>query len=164
MIIAGLIAAGMNLGPDVVAVYNQRRRIPPTSGLFIDVAIIATKTYGNNTRTIAPTATTDLVEIQGINVQEMYQIDIFSADASARVRRYELLAALSGIASQQAQEKYSFQIAHIPSSFVDVSEIEASARLNRYALTITVLAFEEIRRTTVPFTIFSIPPQILVNQ
>lgn len=163
-LLAELIESQMDLKNGVVAIYNQQRRIPPTEGLFVDVAFLGQKTYGATTRAVNDPAEPDLVEVQTVSAAEVYQIDIFSADSSARLRKNDLIFALSGVAAQQLQEKWSCKISPVPNSFVDVSELEGAARLNRYALTITVIrAYSKARRSPTFVTFQNPPTAILVN-
>ncbi len=163
VVLAELIQTQMDLPDNIVAIYNQRRQLPAQEGLWIDVAVLGERVFGMSNRTHNDPETNDLIEVQGINTQEQIQIDIMSKDSSARLRRVEIIFALTGIAAQQAQERHSLRIANLPTSFVDLSEIEAAARLNRYAITFNVLSFHEMSRRIVPFQFFQIPPAITVN-
>lgn len=163
-ILCELIVSQMNLRTTDVSIYNQKRDLTKKKGIWVDVAIIGETTVASTTRPVNDPLQTDLTEVQTISQQEILQIDIMSADDSARMRRKEVIFALSGTAAQQAAETYSLKISNIPQSFVDVSEVEASARLNRYAITVTVLRAYSIVRTIPTFTVFQNPPQkLLVN-
>lgn len=162
-LIADLLQEQMGLEDDVVAIYNQKRVLKPKSGLYLDVAIIGNKVYAATSAPVNDPAQPDLVEVQTVAMQEIVQIDIFSANAEARLRKAEVIMALTGIGAQQSMERHAYAIARIPPSFVDVSEVEGSARLNRYALTFNVLRAYSKARTAPTFTEFQSTREFLVN-
>lgn len=164
IVLAELIQSQMQLDEDVVSIYNQTRRLKSKTGLYIDVAFVSSRDFGNKSEPADDLQSPDLIEIQSVNSMEIYQIDIFSANEEARIRKREVVFALTGIAAQQAQELHSFKLASIPSSFVDLSSVEGAARLNRYAITISLLTAHRFERKAAAFTIFQNPPKkILVN-
>lgn len=161
-LLAELIQTEMETDEGVVTIYNQKRRIPPTSGFLVDVAIVGDRPFGINSRFSAVEDQDDMDETITVNQQEVVQVDIYSYDDSARLRRIEILYALASLAAQQLSEQYGFQIGRIPPNFVDVSEVEASKRLNRYALTFNVLRAYERTKTAATFTEFT-QPQLYSN-
>jgi hypothetical protein len=163
LLIAQLIQGEMELADGIVTIYNQKRRLPPAkAGFNIDVAIVGDRPFAVNSRFADPGSTEDLDETVTINMQEVVQVDIFSYDDSARLNRIGIIFALASIAAQQLSEQYGFQIGRIPPNFVDVSEVEASKRLNRYALTFNVLRAYERTKSAATFAEFS-QPQLYYN-
>lgn len=162
-ILALLIAQQMGLKPGVVQIYNQKRRLPPVDGFFVDVAILGDRPFAVNTRMVNDPATADLVEEQTINQQESIQIDIFSYDQSARTEKLGIIFALTGVAAQQLQERFAFKMGNIPASFTDASEVEGNARLNRYALAFNLLRAYSRTSPAQTFTVFQNPPQQLLT-
>ncbi len=163
-ILSLLIEQQMRLKPGVSQIYNQKRRLPPAEGFFIDVAILGDVPFGVNKRYVNDPATTNLVEQQTINQQELVQIDIFSFDQSARLKKLGIIFALNSTQAQQLSEKFAFKIARIPTSFVDASEVEGNARLNRYSITFAILRAYGFIQPAETFTEFQNPPkEILVN-
>ena len=163
-VLCELIESQMGLSKDTVSIYNQKRRLTNKAGIWIDVAIIGQTIIAANTKPINDPAQPELLEVQTVVQQEVLQVDIMSADDSARLRRLDVVLALTGTGAQQACERYAMKISNLPQSFVDASEIEASARLNRYAITVTVLRSYSKARTIPTFTAFQNPPQtLLVN-
>lgn len=162
-LIAQIIQTEMALADGIVTIYNQKRRLQPAAeGFNIDVAIIGDRPFGVNSRFADPGETADLQETVTLNQQEIVQVDIFSYDDSARLNRVGIIFALASITAQQVSEQYGFQIGRIPPSFVDVSEVEASKRLNRYALTFNVLRAYERTKSAATFAEFE-EPQIFTN-
>lgn len=139
-VICTLIQSQLNLPQGTVWIYNQKKNIPNGAGLFVEVEFVGSKPFGINAQEVTQD-NGDYVEIQSVNVSEMYKIVLYSRDESAKTRAWEVLAALGGNAAQQAQELYSFQFAKLPSNFVDTSALEASARLFRQDITFNAIRF-----------------------
>lgn len=163
-IICELVQFEMKVPDGIVLVYNQKRKLPPAKGFFVNVSFLGGRPFGAKSAQIPDPTTGELVEEVSVNQQEMVQIDIFSYDDSARTRNPEIVFAMNSVNAQQVMEKNSIKIARLPSSFVDVSEVQASKRLNRYALAFN-LTRAYSRKTVVPsFNEFQNPPKgILVN-
>ena len=167
-LLAGLIESELGFNPNDhrVMIYNQKWRIPDKDWMFVVVAYLGTKTFGSKLKYVNdPTDESQqtLSQVQSVNVQELYSIKCFSRDSEARIRNHEIIWALNSTAAQTLCEQNAFRIASLPSSLTDVSEVEASARLNRYDLTVNVLRAYG-RTTPVPsYDNFSIPPQVLIN-
>ena len=147
-VIADLIQTQMDLAPNRVYLYNQAWNLPPDEGLFVNVGLIGKKPFGiSKTYQSVSEEMGGLLQVQSMNVQETYSVLVFSQSSAARIRNYEILYALNGDAAQQAQERYSFKIGYLPSSLVDISEIDGASRLNRYNLTFNILCgYSQSRR------------------
>ncbi|PHS61070.1 MAG: hypothetical protein COB09_19165 [Thalassobium sp.] len=76
----------------------------------------------------------DTYEIQQVQMRENIQIEIFARSASALLRRWEVVAALNSIYSEQQQEFYGFKIFSIPNSFINTSVAEGGSQLARFTL------------------------------
>lgn len=162
-IICDLIRVQMDLPDQSVWIYNQKKKIPETPGLFVEVAMIGSKPFGA-TSDCRNDAAGNFTEYQSVNVQETYTVVLYSRDESAKQRAYEAHLALSGVLSQQAQEIYAFKIAQLPTAFIDTSALEASARLFRQDLTFNALRFRTKSRVIDYYDKFQIPPIIYTNQ
>lgn len=162
LVLADLVQSQMGLENGVVAIYNQPRTIQPVSGLYVDVAFLGAKVYGATSKAVNDGFNQDLSEVQTVSKLEMYQIDIFSKNAEARILNTEIIFALTGVAAQQACEVHAMRICQIPSGFVDLSQVEASARLNRYALTFNVFRSYSLARLAPTFTHFQSSSQAIV--
>jgi hypothetical protein len=147
-VIADLIQTQMDLAPNRVYLYNQAWNIPPDDGLFVNVGLISKKPFGlSKTYQSVTEEMGGLLQVQMMNVQETYSVLIFSQNNTARIRNHEILYALNGDAAEQAQERYSFKIGYLPTSLMDVSEIDGASRLNRYNLTFNILCgYSQSRR------------------
>lgn len=162
-LVADLIRRELALSEAAVSIYNQKRRLPPTQGLFVDVEILGDVPFGVSQRQEADPETGELVEIICSNFQEQVQVTLFSYDGTARSRRGEVIAALSSNRAQQMAETNSLRFPRIPTSFVDVSEVEASKRLNRYAISFNVLRAYTRKQVIDRYDQFSIPPTVKTN-
>lgn len=171
VLLAGLLESELELLPTEnpdhkrVTIYNQKWRLPPLDGVFISVSIVYQRPFGLAKREVDdPDNPGAMLEEQIVSVQEAFQIDIFSRDDSARTRKEEVVFALNSTGAQQLAEKWAFKIGNVPPSFVDLSSVEASARLNRYAISFNVLRAKTRVRRIEAFTIFQNPPRgILIN-
>lgn len=163
-LLANLLAGDMQAPLGAIQIYNQKRRLPPAEGWFIDVALLGSKPFGVKRGYFNDPADPDLGESSTCNVQEVIQIDIFSFDESARLRKLDIVFALASTPCQQLAERYAFKIGRNPASLIDVSEGEGSSRLNRFAVTFNVLRSYGRTRVAQTFTQFQNPPQtLLVN-
>lgn len=162
-LLCSLIQSGLALSDQHVWIYNQKQNIPDRAGLFVCVSLTGAKPFGNNARPqTQPNG--DFVEIQSVNVQETYTVTLYSRDESAYSRAWEVLAALGGNAAQQLQERYHFQIANLPTAFVDTSALEASARLFRQDITFNAIRLRSKTNVIEYYNKFQVPPAIFTNQ
>ena len=116
-VVADILQAELSLKNDRVFLYNQKWNIPPDQDLFVVVGFQSAKPFGVKSQYENDPVSGDLVEVQSVNQQETYTIDLISRDHSARMRKQEVILALNSTAAQQAQEQYSFKIANLPHDF-----------------------------------------------
>lgn len=139
-LIAGLLRGFMGLAKDQVVVYNQKWKIPPDKRLYIAVSSLGpVKQYGATVETRNSPDNTALLEDVAVASREMLGIDIYSSSQEAVQRKEEVMMAFASTAAQQLCEKWALKLARIPLTFVDASEGEGAARLNRYHLAFAVL-------------------------
>ena len=134
-ILADIIQSEMELTDEQVMVYNQRSVIPTSEGLYIFLVlvepgkVISNRSYFNN-------ATQE--EMQQMAVVQIIQINIMSANSEARQRCFEVLMALQSNYAIDQCFKYNISIAKSPANFIDASEAEGSAQINRYSTSVAV--------------------------
>lgn len=162
-VLVDVLTRHMDLTEDQIWIYNQKRKIPDTPGLFIEVAFVGTRPFGSNNYQDEDEVG-NFCEFQAVNVQEAYKIVLYSRDESAFTRAHEVLFALNSTMMQQACELYHFHVGRIPHSFIDTSAVEASARLFRQDLDILTLRHYTKKRVIDYFDNFSGQPNIIVNQ
>ena len=161
-IVAEIIRASMELQADQVLLYNQKFLIPSDDRLYIAIGILGTKTFGATTRYEVDPVTGELKETQRVNRLELFSITVYSRSSEARTRNWEIPAALVSTFSEQQQEANSIKIAQVPVAMNDVSQVDGTARLNRYVLTIPVQAAYTKTQPTQYFDKFS-QPEIYTN-
>lgn len=161
-VLGEILRSELDLKPDQVLLYNQKFDIPPDYRMYINLSILGTKNFAGYPDYETDPNTGDLVETQVVNRQEMISILVYSRSDEARTRNWEIAAAMVSAYSQQLQEKYSLKIGTLPVSVTDVSEVEATDRLNRYALTFMVLAAYKRQKPVQYFDTFA-SPNLIVN-
>ena len=156
-VVADVIRHELRLEPEQVLLYNQKFNIPNDDRLYVSVALLGVKHFGSSVRYSVDPVTGDMREVQSTNRLELVSVTLFSRSAEARVRNWEVPAALVGTYSEQAQEANSINIARLPAAMSDVSQLEGTARLNRYVLTIQVQAAYAKTMPTAAYDQFSAP-------
>jgi hypothetical protein len=156
-ILADILLRELNLKPDQVLLYNQKFDIPPDYRMYINLSVLGTKNFAGYPDYEPDVITGDLVETQVVNRQEMISILVYSRSDEARTRNWEIPAALVSTYSEQQQEANSIKIGTLPTSVTDVSEVEGTDRLNRYALTFMVLAAYKKRKPVEFYDTFQQP-------
>ena len=136
--VALILERELGLKKDQVILANQKFDIPTDDRLYIAVTLLGAKPFGAKTEYVPDPITGELVETQGVNVQEMYSVLAYSKGPTARQRYWEIPAALVSTFAQQQQEELAFNIGYLP-QMSDVSEQDGTSRLNRYSLTFAVL-------------------------
>lgn len=165
VLVAGLLVANMGVPKETVYVYNAKWKIPATEGLFISVGLIGWKPYGSSIGFAngAQAGEPALIEQQSMNVQEILTVTLFSRNSEARMAMPSLLFALNSTQAQQLQEQQAMKFGRLPLTFVDISETEASARLNKFSYTFNVLRSYSRDRVVEYFDQFP-TPELLINQ
>lgn len=139
-LIVGLLRGFMELDTQQVVVYNQKWKIPADDRLFITVSSMGPeKQYGATVDLHDSADGKALQEDIAIASREMIGVDIYSKSQAAVNRKEEVMMALASTACQQLCEQWALKIARIPMTFVDLSAVEGTARLNRFQLTFAVL-------------------------
>ena len=162
-VICNLIKQQLALDDSRVWSYNQKTKIPNDPGLFIEVAFVRAKPFATASVCQDDDAG-NFTEFQSTNLQETYTIALYSRDESAFTRAHEVIFALTGTLAQQACETYEFKFSDIPTAFIDVSFLEASARLFRQEITFNALRVKTGQRVIDYYDTFTIPPELHVNK
>lgn len=143
-IIVNILKQELNLDNNAVFVANQNKKIPNDKNLYISVGMVDSQII-SNTRGLEKDGLTDAKTVQQIQARENIQIDLFSADNNALIRRGEILMALNSIYSVQQQELNQFKIFQIPQGFVNTSSAEGGSQINRF--TIIIACFVWYKKT-----------------
>lgn len=131
-----IIRTEMNLADDQVYLWDQKIDIPTDNRIYIPVGVASVKPYGNR-RSYAVIGG-DFSEKQTLWVMSTVDITILGKTADARDRKEEVLLALSSTYSQQRQVEFGFKIATLPTSFVNLSEIDGPAIPYRFTISVAL--------------------------
>ena len=106
--------------------------------MFIVLSYSSDKVISNITE-IEDRGNLGFIEVQSLVKQEIIGVDIYSRNSEARLRKEEILLAINTFAARAVMLSYGIQIFRVPTSFIDVSFIEASARLNRFRIDVATM-------------------------
>ena len=158
-VIADVLKDELGLDDGHIMLGFQRWGIPTDPGLYVALTPISTKPIGvnNYVESAGPNPEDGMTEVQQAVTEDLVQIDAMSFGDSARVRKEEILMALTSVRSLQAQAEHQFQIARIPTSFVNASVLEETANLQRFVATIIVKAIRTKTKAVEYFDTFTAP-------
>ncbi len=145
-----------------VYLWDQKIMQPTDAGLYIAVAMLMCKPFGNTNKFDGSGSNSN--SFQAVNNQATLQLDVISRDTSARDRKEEVLMALASNYAQTQQESNSFFIGKLPpgSQFVNLSNQDGAAIPYRFNISIGI-QFSVVKTVPVAsFDSFS-TPQINTN-
>lgn len=135
-----LTNAFSDIQPERVMIWNNKSSIPNDDGLFLLIEFAGTKVIANSIQEQEDDDDEDVLnEVQTLTTQETYNIEIMSRDLSALRRKEEVIMALRSTYSQNIQTENGIMIAKI-ANLIDLSGLEASARLFRFQCAVTLHA------------------------
>lgn len=138
-ILVDILRTEMEMDDQDVWIAQQNFKIPPESGMYISVGMVDAQVLSvirSSEQYEVSTGVFTLKEITQTVQRENIQIDIFSRDTSALLRRSDVLSALRSVYSVQKQEENNFKIFTQPRNFVNTSSAEGGSNINRFTLTI----------------------------
>lgn len=144
-LIRKIIVHETELDEDRVTIYNQKYNIPNDDDIFVTLSFSGAKVLSN--KAVVLNSVAGFTEKSDMVAQESIEINVMSRNEDALFQKHKVLMALVSNYSQELQEANSFKIARIPTQFLDVSEVEATARLNRYSITVAVFAWYHLEKT-----------------
>jgi hypothetical protein len=149
-ILVALLLAEMDLKPEQVTLYNQKFEIPTDERLYINLAVLGAKDFAVRNKWENDPISKELVEVQGINRQQLISVMVYSRGSAARERNWEIPLVFSSVRAEQAMAANSFSIGRLPTSMNDISDLDGTSRLNRYSLTFALQSrYEKVK--PVPF-------------
>lgn len=136
--IIDIIKQEMQIPDDRIWIRDQNVVIPNDQDLFVAVGFTDGRIMSARNQTFSDTVDGSEVmkERQRICVAENIQIDIQSRSNESILRRWEAIAALRSVYSEQVQESGYFKIFRIPTSFINTSETEGAEKINKFSITI----------------------------
>ena len=162
-LLVGLLQRQLDLPKDRVVLYNQQWQLPDDDGILIEVSFVGEKPFGQGTHYVTD-PNGNLAEVNEQVTQELLGITIYSKGPDARSRRHEILTALQSTEAQQIAEKFSIRFGFLPATFTDASEVEGSARINKFNYLFHVLRIHARQRVVQSFVFSSTPkPALIVN-
>lgn len=147
--IAGIVRDWMNLEEEQVVLGFQKYDIPPTGALLVVISIQDTTVIGSNVENTPNENPSGMIETMVATLRDMIQIDVLAMTTVkdgrnfARERKNEVLMCLRSQLSEQVQTNGSFQLARVPTGFVNTSSLEGTQYLERYTATLAVTYQEE---------------------
>ena len=129
-----IIRSEMQLDAQHVWIKSQNVKFPNTPDMFIIVGMSDAQTLANNNYCEATAG--GMKEIQQVQMRENIQVDIVSRNNDAILRRWEVLAAIQSVYSEQVQEANSFSIFRSSQGFLNTSDAEGTSLLNRFTISI----------------------------
>ncbi len=131
-----IIQHEMGLSDGQVYLWDQKINIPTDQRLYIAIGVLTCKPFANS-RTYDGSGG-GLEEILSTNFMATLSVNILSRGTDARDRKEEVVLALNSTYSQQVQEANGFGVAVLPSTFVNISEIDGPAIPYRFNLSVAI--------------------------
>lgn len=150
-ILRDIILKEMSLPDDRVNIYNSRYELPEDDNIFVVLEPFTSQVISNRSWTESGKVKKEevLYENQELNTHETVKVGIFSRSLDALNRKEEVVMALYSNYSQQQQEENTFKIGrNMP--IENLSDLEGSALLYRFEITVSVLAWYN-KRKQIPF-------------
>lgn len=137
--IVDIIKNQMGLDNNHCWIATQNRKIPQQAQeLFCVVGTSMFKPISSKSRWNPDTQT----EVQEVYGRADIQIDLFSRNNDARIRRDEVLMALNSYYSANVQDNGCFRIFEIPQFWNNTSYLEGGSSLNRFTLIIPTMVWK----------------------
>lgn len=136
-----IVQRELELDDGRVYLWDQKINQPKDSGLYIAVAELSPKPFGNTNRQAAGGG--GLNSEQSVNMRSLLQVSLISRGPEARTRKEELLMSLASNYSISQQEANSFSIGRLPAGgqFVNLSSVDGAAIPYRYDITVSIQYF-----------------------
>lgn len=129
-----IIQTYMGLPNGRVYLWDQKIMQPTDNSLYVAVAVASCKPFGNSNRT----ATSGLASNQYVSMSALVDIDIISRGPAARDRKEEVILALQSNYARQQQDANSFYIGKLPTSFLNLSNVDGAAIPYRFKISVNM--------------------------
>lgn len=141
IVVMNILIEEMELDSQQIAVYNQKFDIPRNFDIFLYLSYLSQKHFGATLR--YETINDIFTEIKSISVQQIIGIDIVSRGREAQLRKEEVVLAFNSTFARQQMSENVLKLATLPLTFLDLSNLEGPAILNRYHMELVVLTLFE---------------------
>lgn len=152
-----IIQKELGLAADRVWIFDQKRKMPIDSGLFVIVHVTNLQPFGNNVKYDGSGSGLDA--IQSVNVKATLTLNIMSRSTEALIRKEEVLMAITSPYAESQMELNSFYIGRLPpgAQFVNLSELDGAAIPYRFNLSVNMHYFVKKTRAAAYFDQFAAP-------
>lgn len=133
-LLCDIIRREMSLSAERVYIYNQKIKEPIDQGIYIVLQILNEKPFGNINRGVD--SESGFNSSQAVNTMAQVSIDIKSRSLDALYRKNEIIMALKSDYSARQQQANAFYFGKLPTSFVNLSQLDASAIPYRFNITV----------------------------
>lgn len=154
-LVCDIIQTSMGLSQGQVYMWDQKVNIPVDSRLYVAVGIQSCKPFGNRPKYQGGSSTS--INIQSINMLATVSIDILSRSTLALDLKEQVLMALTSNYAEQQMELNSFFIAGIPTSLVNVSQVDGTAIPFRFQFLCNMQYFSVLPQAIDYYDVFSTP-------
>lgn len=131
-----VIQTDMDLDDGQVYLWDQKIDIPTDSRLYIAIAVMSCKPFGNSNR--PDSSGSGLDAEQFASFMATLSVDILSRGPEARDRKEEVILALKSNYAQSQQEANSFYIAPLSTAFTNLSEVDGAAIPYRFNISVNL--------------------------
>lgn len=133
----------LGLASGQVYLWDQKINQPKNSDLYIAVALMSAKPFGNTNRPVSAGDDAGLDSHQSVNMLATLQVSVISRGPQARTRKEEIILAWNSDYAQAQQEANSFYIGKLPpgSQFVNLSSIDGAAIPYRFDISVNLQYF-----------------------
>lgn len=136
LLVCEIIQKYMGLDAQHCFLWDQKLFIPNDYGLYVVISVESCKPFSNIIRYDG--SGSGQVGTQTVNMYALLGMDIISRGPAARDQKELVIAALNSQYSQQQQEKNSFYIGKISTSFVNLTNIDGSAIPYRFRINVAI--------------------------
>ena len=160
-VIRNIIIEEMGIDPDRIVVYDQDWKPPTDKELYIMIAGPASsKIISSVNKFIPGIGILPDKEVKYIVSQEVYNVEITSKNTSAKLRRFEINAAMISTFSVQQQEENEMSIFRA-SQNMDLSFIEGGSSLHRYRIPVIINSMKTYEKEITTFNSFQEPQEVI---
>ena len=156
VIIADIIAKGLNIPPDRVAVYDGNWKAPKDKHVYATVSLLSSRPVS-----VVHELDRDENEVESVTVYDTFAIDLVSQNTEAMELYPFCVATLTGDYARRRMEQNTIAIWR-DGDVQDLSYIEGASALHRYRIN-TIVSSVRTRTASVP-TFDAFPREVKVEE
>jgi hypothetical protein len=158
LLFCDIIANSLCICRNRVYLWDQKLMQPDDYDLYVAISIARTKPFGNSNHFNG----TNQQSEQFVSMQAVLDLDIISRGTAARDRKEEVVLALNSNYSKQQQSANSFYVGTIPTSFINLSEVDGAAIPYRFRISVQ-MQYAYSKNTPVEYYDTFSQPQVATN-